>query len=93
MPWTTCSRRMEQTMSEESEELTPREEELALEGWSKKFTASEPKLTEYAKMYEELGFDVRLEAITPQDLGEGCNSCFMAACDLYRTIYTRPRKG
>lgn len=79
-------------MNEETEELTPREAELALEGWSRKFTGGEPKLTEYVKMYEELGFEVRLECITPEELGKECSSCFMVACDLYRTIYTRPKK-
>ncbi|MDP2659222.1 MAG: hypothetical protein Q8R28_00635 [Dehalococcoidia bacterium] len=80
-------------MSETITERTPREEELTKEGWTKKFTACEPKLSEYVKLYGEMGFEVLEEKVTAEELGQECNACFMEACDLYRTIYTRPGKG
>lgn len=81
------------TMSQETSERTLREEELAREGWGKKFVAAEPKLSEYVKMYDELGFEVHLEPVTPQELAQECSTCFLAQCDMYRTIYTRLRRG
>lgn len=77
-------------MTQETEERTRRDEELAREGWEKKLTATEPRLTEFVQMYEELGFEVRQESVLPEDLGgRGCHACFIAAADLYRTVYTR----
>ncbi|MDP2726660.1 MAG: hypothetical protein Q8P59_03880 [Dehalococcoidia bacterium] len=82
----------DQTMAQEAAQRTAREEELARDGWHKKFTAAEPKLSEYVKLYEEMGFEVRVEPVTREELGQDCSSCLMAACDMYRTIYTRPRQ-
>ncbi|MDP2661824.1 MAG: hypothetical protein Q8R28_13935, partial [Dehalococcoidia bacterium] len=72
---------------------TQREEELTKEGWAKKFTACEPKLSEYVKLYGEMGFEVLEEKVNAEELCQDCNSCFMEAVDMYRTIYTRPKKG
>ncbi len=80
-------------MSEITTERTPREDELAKEGWTKKFTTCEPKLSEYVKLYAEMGFEILEEKVTAAELGDGCNTCFLEAVDLYRTIYTRPKKG
>ncbi|MDO8692150.1 MAG: hypothetical protein Q7R39_19435 [Dehalococcoidia bacterium] len=80
-------------MNETTTKRTPREEALAKEGWSKKFTASEPRLSEFVSLYEEMGLEVLVEGVIAEELGQECNACFMEACDLYRTIYTRPKKG
>ncbi len=34
-----------------------REEELKKEGWEKRFTIDEPRLSEMVEQYKELGFD------------------------------------
>ena len=80
-------------MQQETEKLTPRQEQLAQEGWEKKFTAAEPKLSEYTKMYEEMGFEVHEEPLTREELGQEGSSGFVFAADLFRTIYARPRRG
>ena len=77
-----------------------REEELAKEGWERKFVSMEPRLSEMAELYESLGLEVLLEPLPPK--GEalnsgsceasGCTVCFEADRDRYRIIYTRPRK-
>ena len=67
-----------------------REEELQKEGWEKRFTMDEPRLSEMADQYKELGFEVLLEPVDPSS-GE-CTTCITAAADRYKTIYTR-RKG
>ncbi|MBS3918379.1 MAG: hypothetical protein KG012_05780 [Deltaproteobacteria bacterium] len=65
----------------------PREKELKKEGWEKRFTMDEPRLTEMAGQYKELGFEVLLE---PVDLSsEECTSCMADNPQRYKTIYTR----
>ncbi|MBM4324210.1 MAG: hypothetical protein FJ115_11680 [Deltaproteobacteria bacterium] len=67
-----------------------REEELKKQGWEKRFTIDEPRLSEMAAQYKELGFEVLLE---PVDLAsEECTSCMAADIKRYKTIYTRPKK-
>ena len=69
-----------------------REEELKKEGWEKRFTIDEPRLSEMADQYRELGFEVLLE---PVDTSSGeCITCLKdpAIHDCYKTIYTRPKK-
>ena len=67
-----------------------REEDLRKEGWEKRFTMDEPRLSEMAEQYKELGFEVLLEPVDPSS--EECTTCITASPDRYRTVYTR-RKG
>jgi hypothetical protein len=70
-----------------------REEELKKEGWEKRFTMDEPRLSEMAEQYRELGFEVLLE---PADTSsEDCTTCLKdpAFSHLYKTIYTRPKRN
>jgi len=66
-----------------------REEELRREGWEKRFTIDEPRLSEVVEQYKELGFEVLLE---PVDLSsEECTTCLKnpAVSQRHKTIYTR----
>ena len=66
-----------------------REEELKIQGWEKRFTIDEPRLSEMVEQYKELGFEVLLE---PVDLSsEECTSCIAVDPTRYKTIYTRKR--
>lgn len=47
----------------------------------------EPRLSEMAEQYKELGFEVLLEPVDPSS--EECTTCITAAADRYKTIYTR----
>jgi hypothetical protein len=64
-----------------------REEELKKEGWEKRFTIDEPRLSEMVEQYKELGFEVLLEPVDSS--AEECTSCITPSPDLYKTIYTR----
>ncbi len=66
-----------------------REEELKNQGWEKRFTIDEPRLSEMVEQYKELGFEVLLEPVDTSS--EECTSCITAFADRYKTIYTRPR--
>jgi aspartate aminotransferase-like enzyme len=66
-----------------------REEDLKKEGWEKRFTTDEPRLSEMVEQYKELGFEVLLE---PMDASsEECTTCITVFSDRYKTIYTRPK--
>jgi hypothetical protein len=81
-----------------------REKSLEAQGWTRQFIANEPRLTEAAEMYRELGFEVLLEPLPKnpectgcegteeQERGE-CRVCFQGVEDQYRIIYTRPYRG
>lgn len=62
-------------------------------GWTRQFTVEVERADEYVELYEEMGNEVRVEPVTP-DLQETeeCATCFLAACDRYVVIYTRPRE-
>ncbi len=64
-----------------------REEELGLEGWVRRVTYDEPRLSELATAYQGLGLEVLVDA---QDPGapKGCSEC-SSSC---QTIYTRRRE-
>jgi len=67
-----------------------REEELIAQGWEKRTAYDEPRLSEIAATYEELGFEVLLEPLPPVS-GADCSTCLMADANRFRTIYTRRR--
>ena len=47
-------------------------EELEAEGWTRRFVASEPRLSESVAIYEEAGFDVHLEPLPKEPTCESC---------------------
>jgi hypothetical protein len=71
------------------------------EGWTRRFVASEPRLSEVCEMYREAGFEVHLEPLStetectncsePENTKE-CRICFEGFEDQYRIIFTRPTK-
>lgn len=65
-------------------------EDLEAQGWLRQTTYDEPRLGELVDMYEELGYEVRLEPFEPDDEPE-CSECMKLQRDLYKTIYIRKR--
>jgi hypothetical protein len=71
--------------------MMTREDELKKQGWEKRFTIDEPRLSEMVDQYKELEFEVLLE---PADTtSEECTICLTAFADRYKTIYTRRKKS
>ena len=68
---------------------------LEREGWKRRMVASEPRLSEMVEAYQQLGFEVRLETVGPDDPywdEDGCTVCLedeTMAKDT-RVVYTRP---
>ena len=67
-------------------------EELEKEGWVKRTTIDEPRLSEIVEEYESLGFDVHLEPVKVEDIDEECRRCYQNQIDKIRTVYVRKRK-
>ena len=65
-----------------------REEELTSAGWKNQGTFSEPRLSEVAALYAEIGHEVLLENVDTEHL-QGCTECLKASPGLYKTVYTR----
>ncbi len=58
------------------------------EGWDRQFTVEENRVNEYVELYESIGYEVRVEPATPNEMEE-CQVCFKVEFDNLRTIYTR----
>jgi len=67
-----------------------RQEELAQQGWKRQATYDEPRLSEMADMYAEIGLEVHLEPFVP-DEEPGCTGCMARIPEQYKTIYTRKK--
>lgn len=58
------------------------------EGWTRRFVAVGDRLAEATRLYEELGYQIRLEPPGPEDLRAECGECRLALAQ-FRVIYTR----
>lgn len=67
-----------------------RHRELVENGWVRRFTVEEPRLSEMRELYESMGLEVLVEPGIPEE-GQECNCCFGAdGFQQYcKTIYTR----
>ena len=65
-----------------------RDEELAREGWERRFTGSPPRLVELKELYEATGQEVLLDPVLPGELARECEGCTLALT-FFRVIYTR----
>jgi len=76
------------------ENAVERHRQLIEEGWERRFTVEESRLSEMKQLYESLGMEVIIEDPTTVD-GQECRSCLdlEAFRELYKTIYTRSKEG
>ena len=84
------SRRRPQEIVVDREQTLARHKKLTQEGWERRFTAEEPRLSEMKELYESMGLDVRIEAAVPEE-GQECSGCFDLPGfeERYKTLYTR----
>jgi len=68
-----------------------KEEELKRQGWVRQFVTDEPRLSEAVELYREIGYEVRLEDVTFEELNQICKNCFEGDCTKYKAIYIRPK--
>ena len=67
-----------------------RQEELRQRRWERQATYDEPRLSEMADMYAEIGLEVHLEPFHP-DEEPGCTGCMAITPEKFKTIYTRKK--
>ena len=63
--------------------------QLEKDGWVKRTTIDEPRLSEIILEYESLGFEIHLEDIKLEDLNEDCKQCFQNHIHKLKTVYIR----
>jgi len=68
------------------------ERKLEKEGWVKQTTIGEPRLSEIVELYKPLGYEVRLEPVTLDELDEECRKCYEGEIDEVKTVYVRKKK-
>ena len=79
-------------------ENSKREDELITEGWTRRFVANEPRLSEALELYRSMGHEVHVEPLPRVDRdstdteSEECRACFDGFEDQYKIIYTRPKR-
>lgn len=68
--------------------------DLVSQGWERRFSAEDPRLSEMADYYRSLGLDTLVVDGVIGDESE-CRSCFEASGfeGRYKTLYTRPKVG
>jgi len=67
---------------------------LLREGWQRKTTIGEPRLSELVENYKNMGFEVHVIEFRSQS--EGCNTCFDAGQEMgqvYGEVYVRKGSG
>jgi hypothetical protein len=67
-----------------------RQGELTRQGWEKQAIYDEPRLSEMADIYKDIGLEVHLEPLQA-DEEPGCTACMASMPDQYKTIYTRKK--
>jgi hypothetical protein len=68
---------------------TPKQK-LIDDGWEKRATYDDPRLSEMAAMYAEIGLEVHLEPFNAEN-EEACAGCMQLFPDQFKTIYTRKK--
>ena len=65
--------------------------ELAAQGWQRQATCDEPRLSEMADLYREIGLEVHLEPFHPEE-EKGCIGCLAEFPGRFQTIYIRKKE-
>jgi len=65
-------------------------DKVGKEDWKLMSTSGGTHLQRMLEMYEELGFEVKLEEIKPGECGE-CTACYEAGDEKIYRVYTRPK--
>lgn len=67
-------------------------EKLEKEGWIKRTTIGEPRLSEIVELYKSLGYEVRVEAVKLDELDEECRRCYKNEVDKLKIVYVKKKR-
>ena len=62
---------------------------LLEQGWERRHLADPQRAKEAIDLFGSMGWEVRAERLTPDDLGSGCLHCASTVCRSYVVIYVR----
>ena len=81
-------------VSDKEKRKDEKKQDIPIRGkdWEKGFTVEENRVNEYVELYESIGYEVRVEPATPNEM-EDCQECFKADFDNLRTIYIKRTKN
>jgi len=66
----------------------PADPALVAAGWMRRFITDIRRVPELLELYEQLGYEARAEPLRPDELGDDCRDCQLAALS-FRSVYTR----
>lgn len=58
-------------------------------GWEKRFAIERARAADLARLYEEAGFEVALDPVSPERLADDCGDCRVVAEFDHVLLYTR----
>lgn len=70
--------------------VLPPDQKLEAEGWQRRFIFDVQRTDELIESYRELGFEVRVEPVSIEQLSEACAACKIVFKN-FRAIYTRKK--
>ncbi len=76
---------------EKNKEIKVQEIPFRGKDWERGFTVEESRVKEYVELYESIGYEVRVEPATPNEVEE-CQVCFKADFNNLRTIYIKRKE-
>jgi len=80
--------RGEALRTEAGERIRPDPARLAA-GWVRRFVIERGRAPDFAKLYEEAGYEVALDPVPPELLSDDCTDCALVVKLEYVTLYTR----
>ena len=67
------------------------EQRLIAAGWVRRHLADPDRAKEALDLYRSMGFEVKVQTLSPKDFGAKCKLCAETVCGSYSMIYTRRR--
>lgn len=80
--------RGEATRAEAESRVRPDPARLAA-GWERRFVVERGRAPDFARLYEEAGYEVALDPVSPELLEEECAGCRLVFQLEYVALYTR----
>jgi hypothetical protein len=62
-------------------------------GWERRFVIERGRAPDFARVYEDAGYEVAMDPVPPELLSDDCTDCALVVKLEYVTLYTRPRRG
>ena len=81
-------------VSDKEKSIEKKDLDLPVRGkdWERGFTVEELRVKEYVELYESIGYEVRVEPATPNEVEE-CQVCLKADFNNLRTIYIKQKEN